>query len=130
MRLTGPYWGGGEAMSIFDRAKSVLNLLARHLGQRPIVFVCHSLGGLVVTAMLREAVDAVDPQWQAIGKQTRGLVFIATPHKGADLARVVKRLALVTQPTPVMADLNAHEPAVLSLNDWLKRYVHRSEISC
>jgi hypothetical protein len=29
-----------------------------------------------------------------------------------------------------MADLNAHEPAVLSLNDWLKRYVHRSEISC
>jgi protein SERAC1 len=35
------HWFGGEAMPLFDRAKSVLNLMAAEtLGRRPIAFIC------------------------------------------------------------------------------------------
>jgi tetratricopeptide (TPR) repeat protein len=119
------HWFGGEAMSLFDRAKSVLNLMAAfELGRRPIVFICHSLGGLVVKQLLREAADpGAEPTWQAIGKRTRGVAFVATPHAGADLARTAERLGLVTQATPVMADLTAHAPALRGLNEWFRGYV-------
>ncbi len=121
------HWFGGEAMSLFDRAKNVLNLMAAEgFGRRPIVFVCHSLGGLVVKQLLRQAADGADPDWQAIGKQTRAVVFVATPHAGADLARIAERLGMVTQTTPVMADLTAHAPALRGLNEWFRGYVRRS----
>lgn len=80
------HWFGGEAMPLFDRGKSVLNLMAASdLGRHPIVFICHSLGGLVVKQLLRQADErGAEPAWRAIGERTRGVVLIATPHAGAD----------------------------------------------
>jgi len=37
----------GDSMPLYDRANNVLNLFEQDgIGQRPIGFVCHSLGGL------------------------------------------------------------------------------------
>ncbi|MDF0674071.1 MAG: hypothetical protein P0120_06980 [Nitrospira sp.] len=62
------------------------------LGDRPIVFVAHSLGGLMVKAMLeREWISRGDKS--RILSQTKAVVFLGTPHSGSSLANLAETLA-------------------------------------
>ncbi|RYP45994.1 hypothetical protein DL768_007744 [Monosporascus sp. mg162] len=54
--------------------------------QRPLIFICHSLGGLVVKEALVEA--TLDPTYKPIVEATRLLVFFATPHRGGKYANI------------------------------------------
>ncbi len=73
----------GHGMALPDRALEVLNLMAQGgLGERPILFICHSLGGLVVKQILRRSSDAFDQREKAIFLHTRAVLFLATPHSG------------------------------------------------
>src|SRR5262249_54088720 len=63
------------------------------LGDRPIVFIAHSLGGLMVKAMLeREWVTRGDES--RILRQTRAVTFLGTPHSGSALADVAETLSI------------------------------------
>ncbi|KIY00888.1 uncharacterized protein Z520_03554 [Fonsecaea multimorphosa CBS 102226] len=59
---------------------------ADNTSDRPVVFIAHSLGGLVVKQALicSQALsdDPVFPKWQArnLTRHTRGIVFVGTPH--------------------------------------------------
>ncbi|KAH8894406.1 hypothetical protein GQ53DRAFT_643154, partial [Thozetella sp. PMI_491] len=93
---------GTSAMRFDDHARSLLEWL--HLKRedtptRPLMFICHSLGGLVVKQALVEATLA--RSYTSIVEATRLVVFFATPHQGgnhvsvgaivAELARVAFR---------------------------------------
>ena len=58
------------------------NLLERFnvdgIGSRPVIFVTHSLGGLVVKQLLRHSDTYGAEQWKRVSEQTRGVVFLAT----------------------------------------------------
>ena len=55
--------------------------------QRPIVFVAHSLGGLVVKQALIEAKKQThDPDLRDIYDSTHAVIFFGTPHRGSRLA--------------------------------------------
>ncbi|KAJ6780959.1 hypothetical protein PWT90_06022 [Aphanocladium album] len=54
---------------------------------RPIIFVCHSLGGIVCKQALVYAHD--DPEvYGKLLQSTLGVVFLATPHRGSDTANM------------------------------------------
>jgi len=55
---------------------------------RPLLFVAHSLGGLLVKQALVEA--RIDPEYRCLKSSTCGLVFFATPHRGGEAAGVAK----------------------------------------
>ena len=80
-----------KTMPLPERATNTLAVLeASGIGKRPIVFVTHSFGGLLVKQLLRSAVDFHQPAWSAIATNTKAVVFISTPHGGSEKANWLK----------------------------------------
>jgi protein SERAC1 len=107
------------SLVISDQAKQVLDLLASHsIGKRPLAFVTHSLGGLLVKQLLRTAVELQKPDWKAIATNTKGILLLATPHTGASIASMASKFPLVSTAT---AQIAANDPHLLGLNDWYQQ---------
>ncbi|KAH9203559.1 Alpha/Beta hydrolase protein, partial [Leptodontidium sp. 2 PMI_412] len=91
---------GQSTAELIDHAKSLLTSLVvkreeREEVQRPLIFIAHSLGGIVVKQALLQA--RLEPRCQAIKEATLGLIFLGTPHRGSDKATYGKVLANVAQ---------------------------------
>lgn len=70
--------------TISDYAQSLLvSLSAARVGQerRPIIFIAHSLGGIVLKQALVSA--KFDPNYSPLLDNTRAILFFGTPHRGA-----------------------------------------------
>ncbi|KAI8950933.1 hypothetical protein F4801DRAFT_601739 [Xylaria longipes] len=62
--------------------------------EHPIIFVCHSLGGLVCQDALAKADRRKERHIENISRSVRGIVFLGTPHHGASLAVWAERLSM------------------------------------
>ena len=75
---------------IYQHGNSFLKAVERtriRCRQRPIVFVAHSLGGLVVKQALIEARKQThESDLLDIYSSTHAIIFFGTPHRGSDLA--------------------------------------------
>ncbi len=113
----------GDAMSLPDRGANVLACLdAMDLGQRPICFITHSMGGLVVKQLLRHAAS-LTKEYKHIVNATCGVVFLSTPHNGSDVALIINYLKFLFRTTVAVEDLEAHQPRLLELNQWYRNNV-------
>lgn len=63
------------------------------VGERPCVFVTHSMGGILVKMALVASSQAVappsmstEPDLRQLARNTKGIVFYSTPHFGANWA--------------------------------------------
>ena len=113
----------GFAMPLTARAKNVLvHLKLEGIGTRPLVFVTHSMGGLLVKQLLRTANESPEAEFGAILKQTRGVCFIATPHIGVDLASGAPTSARSSGPMCPWTSC-VPEPLLLDLKEWYSNYV-------
>ena len=86
-------WAKKE-MNLHERANNLLEHLAAFgFGKRPIAFITHSLGGLLVKEVLRTSKECSDDGWRLVTGNTRLAAFLATPHTGASLASTIKLIA-------------------------------------
>ncbi|HTQ10336.1 MAG TPA: AAA family ATPase, partial [Fimbriimonadaceae bacterium] len=109
----------GHAMPLPDRATSVLDeLYGKRIGDRPTIFVAHSLGGLVVKQMLQRSATMGLTTERAIAERTRGVMFLATPHTGADMATFVSSLGRVLRQTDALKELAANSAPLRELSTW------------
>jgi hypothetical protein len=51
---------------------------------RPVIFVAHSLGGIIVEEALRRSNLAPHIHLRKVCESTIGMIFFGTPHSGAD----------------------------------------------
>ncbi|MCP4219139.1 MAG: alpha/beta fold hydrolase [bacterium] len=121
-------WGGkGGNMGLYYRALDVMELMrTNHIGDLPIIFICHSLGGLLIKKILRTSLEiGSDIDDGNIFCRTRGVCFLATPHTGSTLADFVKLIDRVTigatRYSEMMEELKAESPHLLELREWYKK---------
>lgn len=92
--------------NIFSHARDLLYKLEakrRNAAKRDLVFIAHSLGGILVKEVLRRSEIDPDPKINQIFISTTGVFFFGTPHRGSKdwasfregVASVVSRLLRV-----------------------------------
>jgi protein SERAC1 len=87
-------WVGRNLRTLAASTSLLDRMATKHLGDRPIVLVCHSLGGLVAKQLLRTSFDlTATAESQKIAKAVRGVIFLATPHSGAGSANFIADFA-------------------------------------
>ncbi|RFU30301.1 hypothetical protein B7463_g6063, partial [Scytalidium lignicola] len=89
---------------------------------RPIIFVCHSLGGLVCEDALSTARQRPEKHLQKVLHHTRGIIFLGTPHHGSGLAlwaeRLAKVIGLLKQTNPeILSVLQADSEVLARIQD-------------
>src|SRR5439155_3528793 len=63
-------------------------------------------------------ISRLTPSAQRLLAAIRGLVFLASPHAGADLASLSRYLAFFLRRTAAIEELTAHAPSLWDLNRW------------
>ncbi len=115
----------GRSMPLPDLAVNLLALLkANDIGERPICFITHSMGGLLVKQMLRTAITGSMVEFSQIGKSVRGISFISTPNTGSDLPTLVNYLVHILGTSPAIEDLRDNGALLRDLNLW---YINQVE---
>ncbi|WOL09441.1 hypothetical protein Cni_G18194 [Canna indica] len=112
----------GASLPLQEVSSMLLRKLTRAgIGDRPVVFVTHSMGGLVVKQMLYQA--KINNLNEFV-KNTIGVVFYSCPHFGSKLADMPWRMGLVLRPAPTIGELRSGSPRLVELNDFA-RHLHK-----
>ncbi|KAJ0123518.1 hypothetical protein J7T55_011983 [Diaporthe amygdali] len=121
---------------VSDVAKQLISHLinkrrSRDQKQRPIVFVAHSLGGIVVKEFLHVASNTGH---EDLASCVCGILFLGTPHKGSHLASfmgvisdVVKSL-IGGSADAIIEDLSSNSRHLLELDQLLRFKLARIDI--
>ncbi|KAF8856809.1 hypothetical protein BDZ45DRAFT_457277 [Acephala macrosclerotiorum] len=99
-------WGYNSAVfgtpsvgNITSFAQALLNDLKgyrpKELEKRPLIFVCHSLGGVVFKRALALSHER-GKLYQTILDAIKGVAFLGTPHAGSELATMLSLLAKIS----------------------------------
>ncbi|XP_077005481.1 protein SERAC1 isoform X2 [Tamandua tetradactyla] len=105
-----------ERKSIAFRSDELLRKLrAAGVGDRPMIWVSHSMGGLLVKKMLLEA--SKKPEMRTVINNTRGMIFYSVPHHGSHLAEYSVNIRYLLFPSLEVKELSKDSPALKTLQD-------------
>lgn len=94
--------------TLFGHARDLLYSLDRERGLGThIIFVTHSLGGLIVKEVLRRSQHSEDPGLKNIIESTQAVVFLGTPHRGSAGYAGLGEMARKVASTVLRVDSNA-----------------------
>ncbi|KAL8890838.1 MAG: hypothetical protein Q9215_002064 [Flavoplaca cf. flavocitrina] len=119
-------WDKESSLNIHDFSKSLLASIhdcpsMSRTSNIPLVLVGHSMGGLVIK---RAYILAQQKEgFASTARRIQAIFFLATPHRGADLAQLLtKILNVASGQRPFVADLHRNSLATQSINDEFPQY--------
>ncbi|XP_030577303.1 protein SERAC1 isoform X3 [Archocentrus centrarchus] len=105
-----------QRKSLAYRSQELLKKLKlAGIGERPVVWVAHSMGGLLVKKMLLDA--SQDPEMHGLLQNTKGIMFYSVPHHGTFMAEYSVNVRYLLFPSIEVRELCKDSPALHSLND-------------
>ncbi|XP_061189632.1 uncharacterized protein LOC133197554 [Saccostrea echinata] len=118
-----------EKRSLPRRASELQKKLkAAGVGSRPIIWVTHSMGGLLVKEVLSQS--NLHPDCSDIVHNTSGVIFYSTPHRGSALANISNRGSRIFSPTVEVQELSQDSLALRTLHNNFKQIVSENRIKC
>jgi len=119
----------GNSMPLVERATSILTLLdAYDVGDRPLIFITHSMGGLLLKQMLHHAYDFGSQRWKAIVEQTQGIVYLSTPHSNVDFTNWMNYIGSLLGNAVNIEELESNHLQLRELNSLYRHHPHLSKI--
>ena len=86
---------------------------------RPIIFIAHSMGGLVVKKAY--TLGKHDRWFSSLISSVIGIVFLATPHRGSRYARILNYILsaapVAAPPKAYIAALERQSPVIQDINE-------------
>uniref|UniRef100_A0AAR2K126 Protein SERAC1 n=1 Tax=Pygocentrus nattereri TaxID=42514 RepID=A0AAR2K126_PYGNA len=105
-----------QRKSLAYRSGELLKKLkAAGVGDRPVIWVAHSMGGLLVKKMLLDATK--DPELSPLVKNTKGVLFYSVPHYGTFMAEYSVNVRYLLFPSIEVKELCRDSPALRDLNE-------------
>ncbi|KAL2829679.1 hypothetical protein BDW59DRAFT_141781 [Aspergillus cavernicola] len=107
-------------------AQLAANRTLKRCPERPIIFVCHSLGGLVVKRALiysRSITNEKVEHLRSIYVSTYGILFLGTPHNGSEVAKwglLLQNICSAVLPKKVMESSSQLIKALKTNNETLQ----------
>ncbi|KAL8801074.1 MAG: hypothetical protein Q9182_004713 [Xanthomendoza sp. 2 TL-2023] len=93
------------------------------IGKVPIIFVAHSMGGLVVKKAF--ILGQNDNQYKETITSARAILFLSTPHRGTNLAELLNRILAVSvfnhSAKQYVAELRQNSPALQDINEQFRQ---------
>ncbi|XP_030753046.1 protein SERAC1 isoform X2 [Sitophilus oryzae] len=107
-----------EKFTLNERSDIMSQMLLKcDIGKRPIVWVTHSMGGLIVKNILCKAYESDNKDLRNICLNTKGVVFYSTPHYGSKLANLSNAVSLVLWPSVEVQELRENCPKLQQIHD-------------
>jgi len=118
-------------LGIKERAIDVLEQLRQAgVGERPIIWVSHSMGGLIVKQLLvhlhevetelkKKKTQVDNGTLKSVGnlvENTKSIVFLSTPHLGSAVAKRMKDFRFVSYPSDETVELASNSSYLVDLN--------------
>ncbi|KEF58876.1 uncharacterized protein A1O9_03719 [Exophiala aquamarina CBS 119918] len=101
-----------------------------NFGSVPVIFVAHSMGGLIVKKAL--ILGRNDSNYTDIVESVSAVLFLSTPHRGSDLAKTLNNLLsaciLTFSSQEYIAELRANSQTLLEINDQFRNLVSNIEL--
>ncbi len=89
------------------------------IGSAPIIFVAHSMGGLIVKKAF--ILGQHDEHYRELIRAMSGIVFLSTPHRGSDLADILNKIlsacVFAFSPKQYISELSINSPTLQEINE-------------
>ncbi|GAB6023326.1 Serine active site containing protein 1 [Chamberlinius hualienensis] len=114
-----------EERTIQGRSQRLLEKLqSAGVGRRPVIWISHSMGGLLMKQMLVLSQSSDSPLVQQFYKQTIGTIFFSVPHRGTKIAMPHFGSQYITIPSPEVKQLHYDAKHLLDLHEnYLKIFL-------
>ena len=100
------------------------------VGHRPIIFVVHSMGGLVFKKAVMQGHN--DDEFKGPISQVKAVLFLSTPHQGTNLAETLNRILSVSifnhTPKQYISELKQNSPFIEDINEEFRKHAPRLQI--
>lgn len=101
------------------------------IGSRPIIFVAHSMGGLVVKKAY--VLGKHDRQYSNLIAQVYGILFLATPHRGAQYAKILNNILSTipfgTTSKAYVAELGPQSSSLQEINEQFSKFCEELQLA-
>ncbi|PLB54716.1 hypothetical protein P170DRAFT_505433 [Aspergillus steynii IBT 23096] len=108
--------------SILRHGNDLMVRLERVMDKKPIIFVAHNLGGLVVKVAIQRCKTSPNPKHQSLYRRFDTVVFCGTPHRESEAAswgRLAHNLVAVA-----LKDLNPNLLRDLEVDSQMLEIIH------